>query len=223
MSCRVSHSGQLSEDFEVKTGVRQGCLLSPFLFLLVIDWIMKSSTAGRRNGIQWTLLSQLDDLDFADDLALLSQSRNQMQDKTTLLETTSATTGLKTSRKKTEVMKVNTTVNITPITVGGGEPIQEVESFVYLGSIMDKKGGTDQDITARTTFVMLKTLWASQQIGEKTKLRIFNSNVISVLLYGCETWRYLAYDVIKHAEDSNILQYMSAPNLQHTLAPENDK
>ena len=194
MSCRVSHSGQLSEDFEVKTGVRQGCLLSPFLFLLVIDWIMKSSTAGRRNGIQWTLLSQLDDLDFADDLALLSHSRNQMQDKTTLLETTSATTGLKINRKKTEVMKLNTTANTPPITVGGGEPIQEVESFIYLGSVVDKKGGTDQDVTARigkarTAFVMLKKLWASRQIGEKTKLRIFNSNVKSVLLYGCETWR----------------------------------
>nr|KAG5694550.1 hypothetical protein BaRGS_032495 [Batillaria attramentaria] len=52
MSCRIAHAGQLSESFEVKTGVRQGCLLSPFLFLLVIDWIMKTTTAGRKNGIQ---------------------------------------------------------------------------------------------------------------------------------------------------------------------------
>nr|KAG5693771.1 hypothetical protein BaRGS_032455 [Batillaria attramentaria] len=56
MSCRIAHAGQLSESFEVKTGVRQGCLLSPFLFLLVIDWIMKTTTTGRKNGIQWTLL-----------------------------------------------------------------------------------------------------------------------------------------------------------------------
>ena len=52
MSCRIAHAGQLSESFEVKTGVRQGCLLSPFLFLLVIDWI---TTTDRNNGIQWTL------------------------------------------------------------------------------------------------------------------------------------------------------------------------
>nr|KAG5712354.1 hypothetical protein BaRGS_023933 [Batillaria attramentaria] len=192
MSCRIAHAGQLSESFEVKTGVRQGCLLSPFLFLLVIDWIMKTTTAGRKNGIQWTLWTQLDDLDFADDLALLSHSHSQMQDKTTRLEATSAGTGLKINRKKTELMKINTTAN-TPVTVGG-EPIREVESFVYLGSVVDGQGGTDRDVTARigkarAAMVMLKNVWASKVVSIRTKLRIFNSNVKSVLLYGCETWR----------------------------------
>jgi hypothetical protein len=53
-----------------------------------------------------------------------------MQDKTTRLETTSAGTGL--------MMKINTTAN-TPITIGG-EPIKEVEYYVYLGSVGDKQG-----------------------------------------------------------------------------------
>lgn len=51
LSCRVVHEGQLTEKFEVKTGLRQGCLLSPFLFLLAIDWIMRSVTTQKRNGI----------------------------------------------------------------------------------------------------------------------------------------------------------------------------
>ena len=111
MSCRIALAGQLSESFEVKIEVRQGCLLSTFLFILVIDWIMKTTTTGRNNGIQWTFWTQLDDLDFADDLALLSHNHSQMQEKTTLLETISAGTGLKINRKKTEVMKINTTAN----------------------------------------------------------------------------------------------------------------
>ena len=42
---------------------------------------------------------------------------------------------------------------------------------------------------ARAAFVMLKNIWASGGISMRTKLRSFNSNVKSVLLYGCETWR----------------------------------
>ena len=80
--CQVVHDGQLSDQFEVRTGVRQGCLLSPFLFIMAIDWIMKETTRGRRNGIQWTPWIQLDDLDFADDLLLMSHVSNQMQEKT---------------------------------------------------------------------------------------------------------------------------------------------
>ena len=192
MTCRIVHAGQLSDSFEVKTGVHQGCSLSPFLFLLSIDWIMKSMTTGKRNGIQWTLWTQLDDLDFVDDLALLSHRRNQMQDKTTRLESTSKQTGLKINTRKTGLMRFNTTSNAA-VTVGG-EPIKEVESFVYLGSVIDQQGGTDRDLTARVgkargAFVMLKKVWASREISLETKLRIFNSNVKAVFLYGPETWR----------------------------------
>ena len=192
ISCRIAHAGYLSGSFEVKTGVRQGCLHSPFLFFLVIDWIMKTTTTGRNNGIQWTLWTQLDDLDFADDLAHLSYNHSQMQDKTTLLETTSARTRLKINRKKTEQIKMNTTAN-TPVTVGG-EPIREVESFFYVGSVVDQQGDTDRDVTvrigmARAAFVMLKNIWASGGISMRTKLRIFNSHVKFILLYGCEAWR----------------------------------
>ncbi|KAK7103282.1 hypothetical protein V1264_018213 [Littorina saxatilis] len=142
MKCRVAHAGQLFDSFDVKTGVRQGCILSPFLFLLAIDWIMKTTTAGRRNGIQWTLFDQLEDLDFADDLALLSHNHAQMQDKTTHLETISAGVGLKINKRKTELIKTSTTAD-NPVM------IKEVESFVYLGNVIDGQGGSDRDVKAR--------------------------------------------------------------------------
>lgn len=81
MKCQVIHGGDTSDEFEVQSGVRQGCLLSPFLFLLAIDWIMTETTSEKRNGIQWDLMNQLDDLDFADDLALLSHTHGQIQEK----------------------------------------------------------------------------------------------------------------------------------------------
>ena len=126
------------------------------------------------------------------DLALLSHNHTQMQDKTTRLAETSAGTGLKINKRKTELMKINTTAH-APVTVGG-EPIREDESFVYLGSVVDKQGGTDHDVSsrigkARAAFIMLKNIWASMKIGMTAKLRLFHSNVKSMLLYGSETWR----------------------------------
>ncbi|KAI8505525.1 Tetratricopeptide repeat domain 27 [Branchiostoma belcheri] len=75
-----------------------------------------------------------------------------------------------------------------------GEEVKETESFEYLGSVVDRQGGTDRDVSARmgkarAAFIMLRKVWASRGIRRATKLRIFNSNVKSVLLYGSETWR----------------------------------
>jgi len=39
---------------------------------------MKETTTGSRNGIQWTLVDQLEDLDFADNFALLAHTHSQM-------------------------------------------------------------------------------------------------------------------------------------------------
>ena len=69
MNCRVLHEGKTTNQFEVKTGMKQGCILSLFLFLMVIDWTMRASAE------QWILWEQLDDLDFADDRTLPSHNQ----------------------------------------------------------------------------------------------------------------------------------------------------
>lgn len=192
MTCQVVHQGKLSRSFEVQTGVKQGCLLSPFLFLLAIDWVMRETTTGSKNGIQWTLWTQLEDLDFADDLALLSHSHQQMQEKTTKLATVSDKIGLGIHSEKTKIMKINTP-STQSVKLQESE-LEEVDTFTYLGSVINKQGGADEDIKmrigkARAVFMSLKNIWKSKQISQKTKVRLFNSNVKSVLLYGSETWR----------------------------------
>ncbi|CAH8650385.1 unnamed protein product [Schistosoma mattheei] len=192
LQCKVVHGGQLTDAFQVRTGVRQGCLLSPFLFLLVVDWIMKTSTSEGKHGIQWTAQNQLDDLDFADDLALLSRTHEQMQMKTASVAAVSASVGLSIHKGKTKVLKFNTQ-NSNPITLDG-ETLEDVESFTYLGSIIDEQGGSDADVKARigkarVAFLQLKNIWNSKQLSTNIKVRIFNTNVKAVLLYGAETWR----------------------------------
>ncbi|VDP04154.1 unnamed protein product [Schistosoma margrebowiei] len=77
LHCKILHGGQWTKSFEVKTGVRQGCLRSPFFVLLVTNWIMETSISEGKHGIQWIGRMQLDDLDFADDLALLSHGQRR--------------------------------------------------------------------------------------------------------------------------------------------------
>ena len=135
---------------------------------------------------------QLDDLDFADNIALLSHSYIQMQHKIRCLEETAAKLGLSVSKEKTKVMRLNN-INENPVSMSKGN-IEEVSSFVYLGSVVNTDGGTDEDVKARigkarAAYNILHRVWKARDIAITTKLRIFNTNVKSVLLYGSETWR----------------------------------
>lgn len=88
--------------------------------------------------------NKLEDLDFADDLALLSHGHQQIQEKTTKLLCVSAQFGLKINRGKIKILKVNATSQ-EPVMLEG-EALEEVDSFTYLGSVVDKQGGTEADV-----------------------------------------------------------------------------
>ena len=77
------------------------------LFNLVIDWVMQRTTENQPRRIRWTLSDTLDDLDFADDLALLSHSCQYVQEKTLCLSKFGQEVGLQISKRKTVVMTLN--------------------------------------------------------------------------------------------------------------------
>jgi len=71
--CKISHEGKLSDFIEVRNDVRQGCILPPTLFLLILDRVMKRVKGLRKRGIQWSMKERLEDLDYADGICLLAQ------------------------------------------------------------------------------------------------------------------------------------------------------
>ena len=81
VNCRVVYGWQLTDAFEIRTGVREGFLLLPVMFLLAMDWVMKTSTGQVQSGIQWTLWRKLDDLDYADDLVLVFHTGHRLKEK----------------------------------------------------------------------------------------------------------------------------------------------
>lgn len=145
---------------------------------------MRQTTDNYRCGIKWTLLTQLEDLEFADDIALLSQNHVGMQFQIDRLAFVSAETGLKS---KTKLMRANTR-NAEKIEMDEAA-IDKVYDFTYRGSTISRDGGTYQDIQAMignariASQVMLMHFWRSKVISKKIKLRIFNINVKPVLLY----------------------------------------
>ena len=199
-SCQVIHEGKLTDTFQVQTGVRQGCLLSPTIFLLVVDWIMKQTTTNKKTSIQWAFTKQLEDLEFADDISLLSHRHQVAQEKLSRLAEEAEKTDLNINIKKTEVMRINNKKQ-DPITLHD-EDLKEVEKFVYLGSVVSKDGGTDEDVKsrinkARHAFNTLRPIWKSSALSLHNKIRIFNTNVKCVLLYGSETWRTIKSNIHK--------------------------
>nr|KAG5687784.1 hypothetical protein BaRGS_025678 [Batillaria attramentaria] len=190
--CAVIDENETTDPFPVMTGVKQGCCMSGFLFLLVIDWVMRQTVGGERTGIRWNFTTILEDLDFADDIALLSSTMNHLQAKTTKLEDNAARVGLKLNAKKCKVLKTNSKSNAS-LKVGHSE-VEEVESFTYLGANVTKDGGGTADIKKRialasASFKRLSNIWQATNISRKTKASLFKSLVLSVLLYGCETWK----------------------------------
>ena len=79
--CAVIDGWEISDCFKIKSGVKQGCEMSGFLFLPAMDWMMKKTRADKRRGIQWNLRTVLEDLDFANDIALFSYKFNDLLDK----------------------------------------------------------------------------------------------------------------------------------------------
>ena len=72
--------------------------------------------------------------------------------------------------------------------------LEEVQDFKYLGSYISTDSNIEKEISTRIglaaqAFNRLQSIWKSTALQTKTKLKIYRSNVRSVLLYASETWR----------------------------------
>ena len=132
-TCQVLHGGTMNKPIEIKTGVRQGCLLSPLLFLMVLDWVSKNAYEGKRLGLQWTLAQRLEDLDYADDLCLvvclLTHRLVDMKEKRERLQETGGQVGLKINIQKTKEMRIG--VRQQESFELHGEAVERVSEFTY--------------------------------------------------------------------------------------------
>ena len=115
-----------------------------------------------------------------------------MQTKTRQLNQFAARTGLRINKKKTQILRINSKCE-NRILIDDQE-LKEVDKYNYLGANVSKQGGGGDDIVnrmckARVSFMKLKQIWSSNIYTLRSKLRLFNTLVKPVLLYGSETWK----------------------------------
>jgi len=75
-SCCVKTASGYTEFFEIVSGVRQGCILSPFLFVIVIDFVMRRTMDKLEYGVVWQKWNRLTELDFANDIVIVAEEEN---------------------------------------------------------------------------------------------------------------------------------------------------
>ena len=182
-----------TEWFTVATGVRQGDVLSPLLFNILLDFVLREID-GIECGIEWNGTKKLRDLDYADDICLLANDIDEMQTMVDTLVIEGVKIGLTVNAAKTEVMKIQMQ---EPRSVSiSNTNLREVNSFVYLGSRVCSDGDIRSEVNIRIgkatyAFNCLNKVWKADRIYLATKLKLFNAIVISVLLYGCDSWKGL--------------------------------
>ena len=200
MLYKNTHSMVFSPDgdtsyFEIITGVLQGDTLAPFLFIICLDYILKTSLDNNRE-LGFTLTErksrrypaeQITDTDYADDIAVTS---NTLKDANTLLlkiESAAKEIGLSINTDKTEYINTTQNNNIQMKSICGSV-INEVEDFKYLGSYIrsNKRDVNIRIAKAWAALNSMNTIWKSK-LSTNLKRHFFRAAVESVLGYGSVT------------------------------------
>ena len=152
--------GRMSTQFYVTKGVLQGDALAPFLFVIVLDYILRQTELGSY-GVPTHQDKILYDLDFADDYV-------------TCLQESASSVGLDINFQKTKAIFTN--IDPVPIYIGD-QQIEPVDDFRYLGSMI---ASPVKDLKRRrglawTVFWRLESVWRSPTLSLPTKLRLFDT------------------------------------------------
>ena len=188
----VRVEGENSKSFSIRRGVRQGCIISPILFNLYSEFMIREALEGLK-GIQFGG-QNVTNLRYADDAVLIADSRKKLQRMLNKLNAKCKTYGMAMNVKKTKVMVMSKEGKVKCNIKLDQEVLEQVDRYKYLGSWITEDVRGDKEIAARVA--MAKTaFWQNKElmrrnIREQTKLKILNCYVFSVLNYGCESWTW---------------------------------
>ena len=220
MSGSVVVDGDTTSSFPISTGVKQGCVIGPTLFILYFDAMLQEALQNCTSGIYIKFRTDgslfnlarlraktkvnhaiIQELLYADDCGIFAHSEEDIQILMDNFSRASKSFGLTVSIKKTEVLyqpSPNTRPTEQPCITVDNQPLKVTERFTYLGSSLSNDGQLDHEISSRiakasAAFGRLNArVWSSHDIKLRTKLDVYKAVVLSTLLYAAETWTVYA-------------------------------
>ena len=184
--------GNKSDSFPVGVGLRQGCALSPILFVIFMDRISRRSSGGE--GIRLGEL-KVESLLFADDLVLMAPSVQELQLSLDRFAAECTAAGMRISISKSEAMVLSREPMDCAVQVGN-ETLPQVKEFKYLGVLFtsERKGKTEKEISRRIGAAgavlqsLNRTVVKKKELSRKAKLSVFRAIFVPTLTYGHEVW-----------------------------------
>ena len=184
--------------FQIGKGVHQGCILSPCLFNLYAEYIMrKTGLDEAQAGIKFAGRN-INNLRYADDTTLMAESE-ELKSFLMKVKEDSEKVGLKFNIQKTKI------IAFSPITLWeiDGETVETVTDFIFLGSKITADGDCTHEIKSRLPLgrkimTNLDRVLKSRDITLPTKVHLVKAMVFPVVMYGCESW------TVKKAECQRI-------------------
>uniref|UniRef100_A0A670J8F8 ribonuclease H n=1 Tax=Podarcis muralis TaxID=64176 RepID=A0A670J8F8_PODMU len=175
--------------FKIGKGVRQGCILSPCLFNLYAEYIMRKAGLDESQAGIKIAGRNINNLRYADDTTLMAESEEELKNLLMRVKEESAKYGLKLNIKKTKIMATG------PITYWQieGEEMEAVRDFTFLGSMITADGDSSHEIKrrlllGRRAMTGLDSILRSRDVTLPTKVRIVKAMVFPVVMYGSESW-----------------------------------
>ena len=177
----------------VAAGIRQGCPLSPYLFIIVLSVILHDMDQTLRSqGTPFNTWSEgrpIYDVEYADDTLLLALTTTQMQQFLAALESGAAEYGMSLNSTKTELL-VKDSETTSSLTFRDGTAVPTTTHIKYLGSMISWEQPFDiafrhRAALAEEAYKKLRLVWNSRR-SLKHKLYVFRTTFVPTLCYGLD-------------------------------------